>query len=279
MSFANDYLAQLSAFGARSPLPRIRCLHLPPVEDLQDNRGEFCALELEDGSIGQSYVLMDDSLQRLRSSSDRLGLIGADALQVAQRYASGSGPWQTIGFAAANALTRCMMDRAGFRPDNSNDSIGQMQPQAGEHIGMIGFFKPLLGAIVQSGARLTVLELDPTLVTQTAQYRVTLDPAELEGCSKVVSTSTLLLNNTLDRMLASCRGAHWIAMVGPSAGCLPDALFARGVTLVGGSWIADPQGFVAALQAGTSHRAYTTKFALTPHNYPGFEALLQNACA
>jgi uncharacterized protein (DUF4213/DUF364 family) len=55
---------------------------------------------------------------------------------------------------------------------------------------------------------------------------------------KVVSTSTLLLNDTLDRMLGHCRNARWFAMVGPGAGCLPDALFARGVTLLGGSWIA-----------------------------------------
>ena len=29
MSFATDYLAQLEAFAARGPLPRIRALHLP----------------------------------------------------------------------------------------------------------------------------------------------------------------------------------------------------------------------------------------------------------
>ena len=277
MSFATDYLAQLQTFGARSPLPRIRALHLPPLQDLDNNRGEFCALELEDGSIGQSYVLFDDSLQHLRADAGRLGLQGADALALAQRYVSDSGPWQTLGFAAANALTRCLMDRAGFRPDNSRDSIGQMQPQRGEHIGMIGFFKPLLGTILQSGARLTVLELDPALVNNTAQYRVTLDPAELAGCSKVVSTSTLLLNNTLDRMLASCSSAQWFAMVGPSAGCLPDALFARGVTLQGGSWISDGAGFVDALRAGSSRSSFSDKFALTRDNYPGFENLLARA--
>jgi uncharacterized protein (DUF4213/DUF364 family) len=274
MSFATDYLAQLQAFGARSPLPRIRALHLPPVQELADNRGEFCALELEDGSIGQSYVLFDDSLQHLRADASRLDLQGADALALAQRYATDTGPWHTLGFAAANALTRCLMDRAGFRPDNSQDSIGQLQPHAGEHIGMIGFFKPLLGAIVQSGARLTVLELDPALVTQTHQYRVTLDLAELADCCKVVSTSTLLLNNTLEQMLACCRGAQWFAMVGPSAGCLPDALFARGVTLQGGSWVTDGAGFVEAVRAGSSRSHCSAKFALTANNYPGFEALL-----
>jgi hypothetical protein len=109
-------------------------------------------------------------LQQLRADTGRWDLQGADALDLATHYTRDNGPMQTLGFAAANALTRCLMDRAGFRPDRSTDSIGQMQPQKGEHIGMIGFFKPLLEPILQSGARLTVLELDPALVTENAHY-------------------------------------------------------------------------------------------------------------
>ena len=277
MSFARDYLAQLDAFAARSPLPRVRALHLPPAQadrDGSDNKGEFCALELNDGSLGLSYVRLDDTLARLRDGGDGLGLAGADALAVARRYASADSCGKTLGFAAANALTRCLFDRAGFRPGDSADSIGQMQPQAGEQIGMIGLFRPLLGRILQSGARLTVVELKAELAGEAAGYRVTLDAAELAACSKVVSTSTLLLNDTLDRMLEHCRNARWFAMVGPSAGCLPDALFARGVTLLGGSWVIDRAGFIDALKRGEKPSAFATKFALTTENYPGFAALL-----
>ncbi len=133
----------------------MRALYLPPGRWAQDNRGEFCALELEDGSIGLSYVLLDDTLERLLDGSDSFGLPGTDTLALARRYVSDSGIWKTLGFAAANALTRCLYDRAGFRPDVSSDSIGHMNPQPGEHIGMIGKFSPLLRRIIDSGARLT----------------------------------------------------------------------------------------------------------------------------
>ena len=278
MSFAAEYLAQLEAFAARSPLPRVRALHLPPAQPIADNKGEFCALELEDGSLGLSYVLLDDTLARLRDGADGLGLAGADALDVARRYASADSFGKTIGFAAANALTRCLFDRAGFRPEDSADSIGRMNPQPGEHIGMIGLFRPLLKRILESGARLTVVELKAELAGNAQGYRVTLDADELAACSKVVSTSTLLLNDTLDRMLDCCRNAKWFAMVGPSAGCLPDALFARGVTLLGGSWIRERKGFIAALTSGESRSEFAGKFVLTAESYPGFEALLGRAC-
>jgi uncharacterized protein (DUF4213/DUF364 family) len=277
MSFATEYLAQLEAFAARGPLPRVRALHLPPGRFAQDNRGEFCALELEDGSVGLSYVLLDDTLERLLDGSDGLELPGTDTLQLARRYVSDGGIRKTLGFAAANALSRCLFDRAGFRPDDSSDSIGHLNPQPGEHIGMIGKFTPLLGRITKSGARLTIVELNPQLVGEHDGYRVTLDAEELADCTKVVSTSTLLLNDTLDRMIACCRKARWFALVGPSAGCLPDALFAKGVTLVGGTWVNDPDGYTAALRAGASLSEFASKFALTAENYPGFDALLARA--
>ena len=278
MSFATDYLAQLEAFAAKGPLPRVRALHLPPLRSMPDNRGEFCALELEDGSLGLSYVLLDDTLAQLHRAIDGLALAGADPLAVACRYASDSGLWKTIGFAAANALTRRLFDRAAFRPDDSTDSIGQMNPQPDDHVGMIGLFTPLVGRILATGARLTVLELKADLVRDRDDYCVTLDPERLSTCNKVVSTSTLLLNDTLDRMVACCRGARWFALIGPGAGCLPDALFERGVTLVGGTWVGDPEGFVAALRAGEPLGGYASKFALTAARYPGWRALLQRAC-
>ena len=275
MNFAAEYLAQLDAFAALGPLPRVKTIHLPPQpEGNPDNKGEFCAIELEDGAIGLSYVLLDDTLARLRASLPDLGLAGADPLTLAREYATGSGMRKTLGFAAANALTRCLFDRAGFVPESSRDSIGQIDPHPGESIGMIGLFKPLLGRIVDSGARLTVVELNLELAGARDGYTVTLDAGALSACSKVVSTSTLLINDTLDRMLEHCRNAHWFAMVGPSAGCLPDALFRRGVTLLGGSWIEDAAAFSTALRQGESTSGAARKFVLTPDRYQGFAALL-----
>jgi hypothetical protein len=57
MSFASDYLAQLERFAQRGPLPRMRALHLPPEPAPREARGEFCALELDDGSLGLRATL------------------------------------------------------------------------------------------------------------------------------------------------------------------------------------------------------------------------------
>ena len=79
--------------------------------------------------------------------------------------------------------------------------------------------------------------------------------------------SYVLLNDTLDEVLAHCRRARAFAMIGPGAGCLPDALFARGVTALGGSWVVDGAGFVGALRAGRAWGRNTRKCVWTREKY------------
>lgn len=277
MSFAQAQLALLERLAEAGALPPVKALHLPPRGAAEARDGEFCALELADGSLGLSYVLLDDTLARLHGGPGRQALAGADPLALARGCAGPDGLGRALGFAAVNALTRHLFDRAGFVPPASGDSVGQLDPGAGEAIGMVGYFKPLAARIAQVGARLTVLELRPELAGQKDGYRVTLEPTALAACEKVLCTSTVLLNDSLERVLAACVRARRFALVGPGAGCLPDPLFARGVTLLGGHWIADRSGFLAALAAGEAWGGHAWKFALTPDGYPGFEALLARA--
>ena len=324
MSFATDLVTELEHATAGQPIPRVRALHLPPPEAAASKNGEFCALELDDGALGISYVLLDDTLQRLIDSGDGGGIVGMDALELARVFAApprgnrmgdagdvgaggtGSGDARTgdartgdagagnagaggagvrvadaaaahalrrtLGFAACNALSRTVMDGMGFAPPRATDSIGGIAPQTGDHVGMVGLFSPLLKQVTAAGARLTVIELNPDYAGHYDGYRVTLDAAELEACNKVLSTSTILLNHTVDAMLAHCRRAERIVLIGPSAGCLPDPLFARGVTVVGGSWVTDHAGFIDALRRGDSWSAFAYKFALAAADWPGLPA-------
>ncbi len=283
-----ELLSALARACAGREVPRIRALHLPrsPWDGSKD--GEFGAIELDDGSLGLSYVLLGDALAALASGGHAEQLIGADPFQVAQGWASGQGADRTLGtlgFAAVNALTRHLFDRLDYAPPDAADSIGGLDPQPAEHIGMIGFFPPLVKQVTARGARLTVLELRADLAGEFAgegageagSFRITLDPRELIRCDKVLCTSTVLLNDTLGAVLASCTGARAFVLIGPGASCLPDPLFARGVTLLGGAWIEDAQGFKAALAAGLPWGRFARKFALARADYPGIDALLARA--
>lgn len=275
MTVAREFIAALEAFAGLAPPPRVKALHLPAVGPDQGNRGAFCGVELADGSLGLSYALLDDTLAALAASRLAASLPGADPLAVARLYGGGDGVGRTVGLAAINALTRCCFDRAGYLPAASRDSLGELMPAPGDHVGMIGFFAPLVPRLVAAGARLTVVELKAELAGQGAGYRVTLDRNELATCNKVLATSTVLLNDTLEAMLAACPAAGWFTLVGPGAGCLPDPLFARGVTLLGGNWAVDGRGLIDALECGAPWSGFARKVSIGRAGYPGWTALLE----
>lgn len=265
---ADLLLADLAERLGAAPPPRIRALHLPPAPWNGSKDGEFGAIELDDGSLGLSYVLLDDSLKSLAAGTAGRGLAGADPMAIADGWRDSDGATRTLGFAALNALSRHVLDRTGFLPPPAADSIAGIDPQPGEHIGMVGFFPPLLRQVVAQGARLTVLELRADLAGVHAGYEVTLDPRRLQDCDKVLITSTALLNHTLDEVLANCRRARRIALIGPGAACLPEVLFARGITTLAGAWITDAAGFKTALRQGAPWGGFARKFALHAADVP-----------
>ena len=79
-TIADALLADLTRALGSSPPPRVKALHLPPVPWNGSKDGEFGALELDDGSLGLSYVLLDDSLAALAGGTQARALAGADAL-------------------------------------------------------------------------------------------------------------------------------------------------------------------------------------------------------
>jgi uncharacterized protein (DUF4213/DUF364 family) len=122
-----------------------------------------------------------------------------------------------------------------------------------------------------------VLELKAELVREEPGLAVTLDPGRLADCNKIVSTSTLLLNDTFEQVASYWRHADAVAIVGPSAGCPPDALFAAGVSAVGAAWVGDADSFLARVDAGEKWGGAAHKVTVTPQRYPGFERLLAAA--
>ena len=274
---ADLYVALAERMAARMGCPRVRALHLPPAEAAAAKDAEFCALEPDDGSIGFSYVRLGaiEPLLRMRPEAGARVLAGMEAAALARGYAGGDPAAKALGFAAINALSQQLFSRANWTPPAADDSLGEIEPQAGEHIGMIGLFPPLVPRVREARARLTVLELKAELAGEHEDYRVTLDPAGLASCEKVISTCTVMLNDTLDDVLAACRNARHFAVIGPTAGCVPDPLFARGVDTIGGRRVIDAEGFRDAFSKGKKWGSLTAKYVIARRDYPGIDWLLE----
>lgn len=272
---------QLDAIAQRWPTARVRRLHVPRrAPDAGELDAEFCAIELTDGSFGLSYVMLGNTLQALlaaHGSTSEAPLTGADPMALARRLAGGSEVERAMALAAVNAMTDSVWRRIGYEPPQAGNSLGDVSLGPDDHLGMIGFFPPLVQRVAEAGGRLSVVEMNAGMVErQRARYpqiTIGLDRGLLAPCNTVVGTSTMLLNDSLDAMLAAAPHASRFAVIGPSAGLWPDALFERGVTLLGGTRITDPQAFADAMAAGESWSAATRKFAIARDGWPGWRTM------
>ena len=277
--FAAEMLALTERALAPLAPPPVRALHVPPEFTRGSKDGEFCALELADGSIGLSYALLGDTQEALVEGRTLPRLAGMAPMELAAQYLSERALPRALGLAAINALSQHLFRRAGYAPATAADSIGLLDPQPGERVGMVGWFPPLTRRILAAGASLVVVELDPALAGERDGYSVTLDHRELARCDKVLSTTTLMLNDTVDEVIAACAGARALVLVGPGGGCLPDALFARGVSALSATAIVDRDGFVDALARGEAWGRHARKYVIARSDYPGVDALVERARA
>lgn len=256
---------------------RIEHVVLPPLIEHPGQAGEFCAVMLDDGCIGTAFTLFEGTLEELYRRDLATVFCGHTAGELVAGYGSDDGALRVLGLATINALTRHLFERAGCIPDDAQDSFGTLGLAAGDRLGMVGFFPPLVAKARALGIPLVVLELKAELVREEPGLIVTLDPERLADCNKIVSTSTLLLNDTFERLAPHFRAAQAVALVGPSAGCLPDPLFEAGVTAIGGSWVVAAEVFLARCAAGERWGETVRKYTLTAAHYPGFESLLARA--
>lgn len=271
-----DLLEMARRMAAVLRPPPVARVFVPAADLGPDHHGSFCAVQLQDGSTGLAYVLLGDTRQRLQAA-DPAALAG-EALSLAERLDGGDPAARSLALAAVNALSRHLYDRAGFSPDFATNSLGSLALNPDDRLGMVGFFPPLVRRARDAGIPLTVLELKEELVQDSPELTVTLDPARLAGCTQVVCTSTTLLNDSLEALLPHVRGCRELVLVGPSAGCVPDPLFARGVTAMGGAWVTDPSALLARAGRGERWGDATRKFSLRRDStWPGLEELLRRA--
>lgn len=280
-SISTELLTQLEAIARRFAPPPVARLHVPAdlCESARVRDAAFCAVELQDGSFGLSYLMLGDTLREMLQAQGRaIPLAGLCPLAMARRFAGADALERALALACINALTDSVWRQVGFEPPPAGNSLGDIHLSAGDHLGMIGFFPPLVRQVQAIGARLTVVELDQaTVLRQRERFpgvTITLDRSALAACNVVVGTSTMLLNDTLDAMLAAAPAADRFAVIGPSAGLWPDPLFARGVTLTGGTRIVDAPQFHAAMASGASWSGAARKFALSASEWPGWRKLL-----
>ncbi len=252
-------------------IPKIKDIYLPPIfDDGQPVEHEFMIITLEGNAAGLSYVLIPNDLKDSYRSLETNHFIGTRPMEHIDFSDNENAVKNMIGLAAVNAICQHIMRLENIELDLATDSIGLIDIKDGDIIGMVGFFRPLLKYAEKSDIELVIIEKNEALIEKYPDLNITLDAAELNRCNKVLCTSTTILNNTIDNILSHCSGAEHITILGPTAGFLPDPLFARGVDVVGSRYVKDGDLLLKRIKNGERWGDATEKLCFQKKNYKNF---------
>jgi uncharacterized protein (DUF4213/DUF364 family) len=261
--------------AARLGHPAVSGLYLPaPVAD-ETFRDEFGFVLLADGSVGPFYVSMGDLLRKLWQRHPQPAQLRSDATTLLQGFADGDIARRALALGTYNALSVALFYRVGFVPPERAGNAGSNDVPAGSSVGMVGYFRPLVDRLTAQGCNVRVLELCPERVEDREGVSCCSDPSELTGCDRVLCTASALINDSLEGLLAVLPRRVRIELVGPSGSGVPDPLFARGVSAVGGSLFGSQAKLIQHLARGEPWGGVAHKYQLDAVSYPGLPRLLE----
>lgn len=197
---------------------------------------ELMVVELDDGSIGVTYVLRNEAGHVCESFPQAGSLVGMPAADVAGwALQSNNVVAAAMGLAVLNAVAE--YDRLATDVNaRGADAALAVETKPDETVGIVGQIGPLIAQLEGKVRRLLVFERDGRAAGQV--YPESAQPELLPQCQVVFISSTAIINRTLENLLPYCANARDVVLVGASTPLYPEAFRGTGVTVLSGTrWL------------------------------------------
>jgi len=163
-----------------------------------------------------------------------------------------------IGVATLNALSQWVIesrDEKEYRVIKEKDGFDLLEIQPEETVALIGAFGPYIRLLKRMGNPFYIVERNPqTLRPDEIKYFKPESeiPSLLKKSDAIIITGTAIVNHTIDPILSFITNGKRTAIIGPTASMAPDAFFKRGVTVMAGVRIFNPDLMIKILKQGGS---------------------------
>lgn len=227
--------------------------------------GQFLtALKLSDGSIGTASSLEDDHPFCTKADRDFGEFtpfkIRDRSIKQLFEITRDSKLILSLRIASLNAVSAGIISSGKFRVVEDSDPVDLLNFGEGKVITMVGAFHSYMRKISLTRNRLQVLEFNENafqpehkrFFVPASEYKKTISASDF-----VIITGQTLVNNTIDDLLAHIKRDSTVVVTGPSGSMLPDALFEKGVSMIGATRLTDPDlVFEVVGQAGMAYHMF-----------------------
>ena len=233
----------------------------------------FSGVKLSNEAGGVCYTPVKDIPQAVCCPSsaarifDPVKIKGMPVAEVLTALSSREPIKTAVAIATLNALSAICWERGltdNYRIQVNADAVDVVRMPAESSVAVIGAFVPILRKLKARGGRWWVVEQDPkTLKDDEMDHFISADQSAkiISAVDVLIVTGVTLVNHTLEPILKAARPDAEIAVIGPTASMLPEALFANGVRVVGGVWVKKPDELLDVLAAGGSGYHFFDKLA------------------
>lgn len=223
----------------------------------------YTAVRLGTGHVGVAFTPRDLSdtvcCPRSAAAAPPAGrLAGQSAWDLAE-YASSPVPLRrAVGVATLNALSALAIARFGT-PDGEllrgADALDITGIQPTDRVGMVGAFTPFIKSLKGRVSRLWIVDKHPEALK--SDERPFWQPPEkatdvLAQADVAIITGSALVEGGMDELLGAARQARRVVLAGPTASPWPPPFFSRGVHILGGIQVLNPDKMMRVISEGGS---------------------------
>lgn len=191
------------------------------------------ACELDDGSVGVSYVLRNTLPPFCSAFGFAQDIIGLKAKDIARYFIDGS---DNLIRGIAAAVLSAGSQSIDIKDDNK-DKIFDMEFEKSDTVGMIG----LIGGISEYiGNKVKELIIFDEAVSSSGLtnlvHKMDEQKTLLPTCNKLIITGTTMINGTIDSILEMSTNLDEAVMVGSSTPMYKEAYIGTKIKSLAGSW-------------------------------------------
>ena len=218
------------------------------VSDVRIGLG-YTGVMLDDNRAGVAYTFREEAQSGCSVFRKLRPLSGRHSSELVALLPSDDPIEAAVGLACANALVN--VEDACFQ---TGDVLKCLGLRFDDHVGMVGYFGPLVGAIQKKVRTLTVFDkLRPSsgLVRPAEEAEDT-----LPECQIAIVTATSIINHSIDNLLEAAAKCRELVVLGASTPLMSEAFCTRKVTLLSGIVVQEPREVLRIVSEGGGMRYF-----------------------
>jgi uncharacterized protein (DUF4213/DUF364 family) len=218
------------------------------VSDVRIGLG-YTGVMLDDNRAGVAYTFREEAQSGCSVFRKLRPLSGRHSSELVALLPSDDPLEAAVGLACANALAN--VENARLQP---GDVLTRLDLRSDDHVGMVGYFGPLVGILEKRVRTLTVFE-------KLRQSSGLIRPAEeaedtLPKCQIAIITATSIINHSINNLLEAAAKCREVVVLGASTPLISEAFLSRKVTLLSGLVVREAREVLRIVSEGGGMRYF-----------------------